>query len=224
MARINIGFTRVRRDSRAALLTSLACVLAVFVLLVPLAALAASNTTRTDTALGIPIPASARVRGTISTSTTAGASTTHAKSTSATSTPASTAAAGGAQPGTVAPTSTTLTHTTATAPTTTAATTPVNTTTSGTLTTTNAGTATPSGTVVVGVHKAKPKSTRLSTGALVLAVLGALLVLACIVWVLARWLALEPRWTVSLMYSLREASSRVSATWAEFSDWVRLGH
>jgi hypothetical protein len=72
-------------------------------------------------------------------------------------------------------------------------------------------------------HKPAPKSTRLSTLALALAILGALLALGCIVWVLGRWLALEPRWTVSLMHSLREASYRGSATWAEFSDWARIG-
>jgi hypothetical protein len=76
--------------------------------------------------------------------------------------------------------------------------------------------------VVVG-RKAAPQSKDMSTGALVLAVLGALLVLACIVWGFARWLALEPRWTVSLMHSLREAGYRGSATWAEFSDWARIG-
>jgi hypothetical protein len=80
-------------------------------------------------------------------------------------------------------------------------------------------------TTVVGIaRKASPHNTRLSTGALALAVLGALLVLGCIVWALSRWLALEPRWTVSLMHSLREASYRASATWAEFTDWARLGH
>jgi hypothetical protein len=78
--------------------------------------------------------------------------------------------------------------------------------------------------VVVGVaHKAAPSKTHLSTGALALAILAALLLLGCIVWVLARWLALEPRWTISLMHSLREASYRGSATWAEFSDWARIG-
>jgi hypothetical protein len=77
----------------------------------------------------------------------------------------------------------------------------------------------------VGVtHKASPRHKRLSTGALALAVLGALLALGCLAWALGRWLALEPRWTVSFMHSLREASYRASATWAEFSDWARLGH
>jgi hypothetical protein len=72
-------------------------------------------------------------------------------------------------------------------------------------------------------RKAGTGHTRLTTGALALAILGALLALGCIMWALARWLALEPRWTVSLTHSLREASYRSSATWAEFSDWARLG-
>jgi hypothetical protein len=57
----------------------------------------------------------------------------------------------------------------------------------------------------------------------VLAAVGALLLLACLVWALARWLALEPRWTTATIYSLREASNHASATWAEFSDWARIG-
>jgi hypothetical protein len=58
----------------------------------------------------------------------------------------------------------------------------------------------------------------------VLAILGALLALACLAWAITRWLALEPRWATALMYSLREATYRASATWAEFSDWARIGH
>jgi hypothetical protein len=59
--------------------------------------------------------------------------------------------------------------------------------------------------------------------AIVLAALGALLMLAGLVWALARWLALEPRWSTATMYSLREATYHASATWAEFSDWARIG-
>ncbi len=96
-----------------------------------------------------------------------------------------------------------------------------------------AGTATPAAnyrdprdrlTTVIVAHKQKPSAKGLSTGALALAILGALLVLGCIVWALGRWLALEPRWTISLTHSLREAAYRASETWAEFSDWARLGH
>jgi hypothetical protein len=77
---------------------------------------------------------------------------------------------------------------------------------------------------VIVAHKQKASAKGLSAGALALAILGALLVLGCIVWALGRWLALEPRWTISLTHSLREASYRASETWAEFSDWARLGH
>ena len=85
-------------------------------------------------------------------------------------------------------------------------------------------TTTPGSTTVIVAHKQNPSAKGLSAGALALAILGALLVLGCIVWALGRWLALEPRWTISLTHSLREAAYRASETWAEFSDWARLGH
>ena len=166
----------------------------------------------TDKNLGITVPASARVHGTTSTPT-------------ATTTPAATAPAS-PQPGTVAPPTTTpasaLPHTTSTP----AATVPATTTPA---TTTPPASATPgapatSSTTVVGVaRKSESHPTHLSALALVLAILGALLILGCIAWAVGRWLALEPRWTVSLMHSLRESSYRASETWAEFSDWARLG-
>jgi hypothetical protein len=55
------------------------------------------------------------------------------------------------------------------------------------------------------------------------AALAALLLALCAAWALMRWLAIEPRWTRSLAYSLEEASFRASATWAEFLDWSRIG-
>lgn len=64
----------------------------------------------------------------------------------------------------------------------------------------------------------------ISTGAIVVAVVAALLVLACIGWALARRRAFEPHWLLSLRHAMAEAGFRVSATWAEFADWVRLGH
>jgi hypothetical protein len=65
---------------------------------------------------------------------------------------------------------------------------------------------------------------RLSTLAIVVAVLGALLIVACVAWALARQLAIEPHWWLSLRHAMAEAGFRASATWAEFTDWVRLGH
>jgi hypothetical protein len=66
--------------------------------------------------------------------------------------------------------------------------------------------------------------TRVSTLAIVVAALGALLLLACAAWALARRRALEPHWWLVLRHSVAEAGYRVSATWSEFADWVRLGH
>ncbi len=64
----------------------------------------------------------------------------------------------------------------------------------------------------------------LSTAAIVLAVLAAVLLLACIGWALARRRAFEPHWMLSLRHAMAEAGFRLSATCAEFADWVRLGH
>ncbi len=67
-------------------------------------------------------------------------------------------------------------------------------------------------------------STTLSTGAIVIAVAAAVLLLACLGWALARRRAFEPHWMLSLRHAMAEAGFRASATWAEFADWVRLGH
>jgi hypothetical protein len=64
----------------------------------------------------------------------------------------------------------------------------------------------------------------LTAGAIVIAALAGLLVLACAAWALARRRAYEPRWWLSLRHALAEAGFRASATWAEFTDWLRLGH
>ena len=63
----------------------------------------------------------------------------------------------------------------------------------------------------------------LSTGAIVIAALAGLIALCCLAWGIARWRALEPHWTHSLRHAVTEASFRASATWAEFTDWLRLG-
>jgi hypothetical protein len=66
-------------------------------------------------------------------------------------------------------------------------------------------------------------ATHVSHEAIALAAAGALVVLACLLWALARVVALEPRWTLSVRHAIAEAGFRASATWAEFSDWARLG-
>src|SRR4029077_1736367 len=71
---------------------------------------------------------------------------------------------------------------------------------------------------------AKKGDRPLSTGAILIAVLAALLILACAAWALARQRAFEPHWLLSLRPAMAEAGFRASATWAEFTDWARLGH
>jgi cobalamin biosynthesis Mg chelatase CobN len=71
---------------------------------------------------------------------------------------------------------------------------------------------------------AKKGDQPISTGAIVIAVLAALLILACGAWAVARHSAFEPYWLLSLRHAMAEAGFRVSATWAEFTDWLRLGH
>jgi hypothetical protein len=73
------------------------------------------------------------------------------------------------------------------------------------------------------VRRAGAGSTSLSTGAILAAALAALLILACAVWAAVRWYAYEPHWTLTARHSFSEAGLRVSATWGEFADWVRLG-
>jgi hypothetical protein len=73
-------------------------------------------------------------------------------------------------------------------------------------------------------HARSKHSETLSTGAIAIAVVAALLVLACLGWALARRRAFEPHWLLSLRHAMAEAGFRASATWAEFADWVRLGH
>lgn len=73
-------------------------------------------------------------------------------------------------------------------------------------------------------HARAKHSGTLSTGAVAICVVAVLLILACIAWALARRRAFEPHWLLSLRHAMAEAGFRASATWAEFADWVRLGH
>lgn len=66
-------------------------------------------------------------------------------------------------------------------------------------------------------------ATHVSTLAIVLAAIAAVVLFACAIWGLARMLAFEPRWTLSLRHAVAEAGFRASATWAELGDWMRLG-
>ena len=56
-----------------------------------------------------------------------------------------------------------------------------------------------------------------------LLLVGIALIGALAVWLAGRMLALEPRWVTSGRHAFAEFGWRVSNTWAEFTDWLRLG-
>ena len=53
--------------------------------------------------------------------------------------------------------------------------------------------------------------------------LGLLAHLTGLAYALVRWRAWEPGWALRARHATGEAAWRVSATWAEFADWLRLG-
>jgi len=50
-----------------------------------------------------------------------------------------------------------------------------------------------------------------------------LLVVAALLWGLARWLGVEPAWWQNVRRTLAEASWHAEAAWADFADWIRVG-
>jgi hypothetical protein len=80
-------------------------------------------------------------------------------------------------------------------------------------------------TTAVAISKAQKPSEGFSPSgpAIALVVIAALLALGAILWGIARWRAWEPHWALSLRHALAEAGYHASLTWAEVSDWARLG-
>ncbi len=201
-------------------LRALATVGLLLTLALPASALGSAATARHGVLPpSFPIPASARVHGTTSTTpasttpaSTSPASTTPASATPANTTPASAATTpAGSAGATTTPVGGSTTPTTVPTP---AAAAPSATAPAAPITTLPAHTP---------AAKTAASPTKLSTAAIVVAALAALLIVVCLAWGAARWWAYEPRWTVSLRHCLAEASWRLSTSWDEFSDWVRLG-
>ena len=63
----------------------------------------------------------------------------------------------------------------------------------------------------------------ISAGAIVLAVIAGVLAVISLLWIAARVLGIEPRWSLILRHAVAEAGTRTAATLTEFADWVRLG-
>lgn len=78
--------------------------------------------------------------------------------------------------------------------------------------------------VVAKPVKKSHGSSKLSGAAILLAVLGGLLAIACLLWAITRFAVLEPHWLLALRHAIAEAGFRISGVWSEFADWARLGH
>ena len=92
-----------------------------------------------------------------------------------------------------------------------------------TVPTTPAAGVTKTTTITTAPAPAAKSSGKISDGALLAAIVAGLIALACLIWAIFRFGAFEPHWLLSLRHSLAEGGFRASATWAEFTDWLRLG-
>jgi len=70
---------------------------------------------------------------------------------------------------------------------------------------------------------ASTHATSLSSEAIAAAIFAVLLIVGCIAWAIVRQRAPEPHWTISMRHAMSEAGFRLSATWAEFADWMKIG-
>ena len=76
---------------------------------------------------------------------------------------------------------------------------------------------------VLAASKRRKSDAGIPAPLVALAVIGALMALAALLYALARWWAWEPRWLVRWRHAGAEAGWRASGSWAEFMDWVRMG-
>ena len=76
---------------------------------------------------------------------------------------------------------------------------------------------------VLAASKSRSSDAGVPAPLVALAVIGALMAIAALLYGLARWWAWEPRWLLRLRHAGAEAGWRASGSWAEFVDWLRLG-
>jgi hypothetical protein len=121
-------------------------------------------------------------------------------------------AAAGTTPPTTTPPVTTPPATTQTAPVAPAATAPTPT------------TATPApATAQPGSAATAPHERDRTPLVVALVALGALVLLALLLWGLARMRGWDPGWAARVRHGWGEAGFRTTSTWSEFTDWLRLG-
>lgn len=121
---------------------------------------------------------------------------------------------GGAAPGTVPPVTTTPSPTT-----------PPTTTPAPAATAPTTATPAPAATTTTPAQPAAAASGGSDRTALVVALIaiGALLLAALALWGTARSRGWDPAWVARTRHAWGEAGFRTTSTWAEFTDWLRLG-
>jgi hypothetical protein len=72
-------------------------------------------------------------------------------------------------------------------------------------------------------HTAASGAGQTSTAAIAIAAVALVLLIAAALWALERSRVYERPKLLSLRHAIAEAGYRMSATWAEFADWARLG-
>jgi len=76
---------------------------------------------------------------------------------------------------------------------------------------------------VLAASKQRSSDAGIPAPLVALAVIAVLMMLAALLYALARWWAWEPDWLVRARHAGAEAGWRASGSWAEFMDWLRLG-
>ena len=76
---------------------------------------------------------------------------------------------------------------------------------------------------ILAASKSRNSDAGIPAPLVALAIIGALMALAALLYGLARWWAWEPGWLVRWRHAGAEAGWRASGSWAEFMDWVKLG-
>ena len=77
--------------------------------------------------------------------------------------------------------------------------------------------------VNAAARSADPGASEPPAPLIVLAVLGALVLLGLLLWALARFFAWDPGWLAGSRHAVQEAGWRAGGLWDDFTDWLRPG-
>lgn len=76
----------------------------------------------------------------------------------------------------------------------------------------------------LAVHNARASGNDAPAPVIAIAILAGLLALTGLAWSYGRWRGWDPPWLLRTQHAFSEAGYRAESTWAEFTDWLRMGH